>query len=785
MDRTSSGALIEYGQWLLKSVANGSAPSEDECRWTRPFLAAMAKDGGVDTSAEPLRSIFSLIEIDGVTSDSRWHRPVRLGSGVSDLDSAPWWKTVSEASEADGAAARVTLYAQFSTAGGLDETNFERFEALMHVYASTLPCTYGEPGVSLYQQWKTVTALVAISGTIERVPTELALVGGDIPGIQRTIGLITSKGAAKGMRGRSAFIQILGYALVRSILQRLDLCSANIVYEAGGNFVLLCGWDDQLEGAIEQIASDANRVLLGGRGNDASGFHGFQGDLSIALAAVPTSLDALSSWQEQDATSPNAWQDSERQLKDSLQDAKARPFGSLALGEGGWEQLFAPEPAATQDHCAVCRRQREPSEQFVPLDLDIPADPLASAQSQCRECLGFRELADSLGRSGDRLLVSQSRPGKAAAWQDALFAISGHWYDVGRRHDDADIAIALDLEDFPAADGSADGFWPMSRTTPMTDDTPPQIKTNEELADNSQGISRLGMLRMDVDDLGSTFVAGLPNRSMMQTGELSRAMERFFASWLKRICRKTDDGRGLVYVLFAGGDDVLALGPWDVMIRLTSAIHSAFADYVGYHPAIHLSAGVALVGEKAPLYAAAEEAHRALDAAKARPASAADQQAKNAVTFLGQTRSWPVFMEHVIPMHEALVKLVGHPEDGGLGVKRSLLATLRSIDQRYRRDRDAGRLDEAPPLPHWLQASATTGVETDVGKTARVHYGPWMWKLVYAISRMKSATGKSRQVEAELDAIQSQLLCGRINDLGLAARWTELYMRKGETNGST
>ncbi len=57
----------------------------------------------------------------------------------------------------------------------------------------------------------------------EPAPT-FSLVGGDIPGIQRTIYTITSKGAAKGLRGRSAFIQLLGDAVVRRVLQGARVC---------------------------------------------------------------------------------------------------------------------------------------------------------------------------------------------------------------------------------------------------------------------------------------------------------------------------------------------------------------------------------------------------------------------------------------------------------------------------------------------------------------------------------------------------------------------------------
>ena len=116
---------------------------------------------------------------------------------------------------------------------------FEAFTHLLHKHAWAVPCSYGEPGVSLYDEFRALSALVHASGCADQPADRFLLVGGDIPGIQRTIYTITSKGAAKGLRGRSFFIQLLGDAVVRRILAELGLPETNVIYTAGGNFMLL------------------------------------------------------------------------------------------------------------------------------------------------------------------------------------------------------------------------------------------------------------------------------------------------------------------------------------------------------------------------------------------------------------------------------------------------------------------------------------------------------------------------------------------------------------------
>ncbi len=313
----------------------------------------------------------------------------------------------------------------------------------------------------------------------------------------------------------------------------------------------------------------------------------------------------------------SAWQEAERTIKTAVAAAKARPFGDLALADKeGWQALFAPEPSETDEFCAVCRRQRRSGEaSFAGTDDDAPDDISIGSSSQCPECAGFNQLATSLGRKGARLLRSKSQePADASKWQLALKAISGYWYEIADERGRGDWTLSLGLDGFPAQE--VDGFQLLARTTPLTHTMPPTIVPNDELARAGQGMKRLGILRMDVDDLGDLIVNGLPQRTLMATAELSESLERFFGGWLDRICRRVNGGQNLFYVLFAGGDDLFVIGPWSLMAPLARAINDDFNRYTGDHPAIHLSAGISIVGAKSPLYAAADMAHDALDAAK-------------------------------------------------------------------------------------------------------------------------------------------------------------------------
>ena len=317
-------------------------------------------------------------------------------------------------------------------------------------------------------------------------------------------------------------------------------------------------------GSVREVANQVNRVLLDGTADGS--FDGFHGDLAVAVAAVEIPVAALA-MPAADADA-SLWRQAEKQLKDAVAAAKHRPFGDLAQESAeDWQKLFDPDPAETAEFCAVCRRPKGKDEKFRALQGE-------GEGSVCPECWGFNELANGLGHGAARLTLSFKLTEQAEAWQQALHAVSGRWYAVGKKREMGDIIVlALDMDDFPAA--GVDGFRLLAHTTPMTGD---QIKTNEELAEASEGgLKRLGVLRMDVDNLGDLIVNGLPQRTPMQTAELSQALERFFAGWLDRICARIDKGEGLFYVLFAGGDDLFVVGPWTRIPTLAQAIHDDFA----------------------------------------------------------------------------------------------------------------------------------------------------------------------------------------------------------------
>lgn len=146
----------------------------------------------------------------------------------------------------------------------------------------------------------------------------------------------------------------------------------------------------------------------------------------------------------------------------------------------------------------------------------------------------------------------------------------------------------------------------------------------ETLADQSEGIRRIAVCRMDVDDLGHAFISGFERENeknpvqrmhyvtLSRTAAFSRQMSLFFK------CCINDILQGLqVAIVYAGGDDVFLVGAWNDTLKAAQRIQSNFAAFSC--GALTLSAGIGIFDDHYPIRLAAEETADLEEAAKRLP----------------------------------------------------------------------------------------------------------------------------------------------------------------------
>ncbi|MCB8965732.1 MAG: hypothetical protein H6660_02470 [Ardenticatenaceae bacterium] len=285
------------------------------------------------------------------------------------------------------------------------------------------------------------------------------------------------------------------------------------------------------------------------------------------------------------------------------------------------------------------------------------------------------------------------------------------------------------------------------------------VRPFELIESHACGIQRLGVLRMDVDDLGRIFAEGFGgDGGLAQTVALSFAMSLFFEGWVAALARRADNNRDVVYSIYSGGDDLFIVAAWDVLPDLAHNIAQDLSSYAAHNPHIHVSAGITLHGGKFPLYQAARAAEEALDQAKD---FSRNGTCKNAFTFLGRTLSWNEYIDLQTTFVE-FANLVAPKDNDAPHAPQRLLQLLMQMETLYTQHR---------------RYQLVSGQQAE-----KVYWGPWHWRSAYLLNRLAK---QNKDVRDDILAIAAQLSgenFSRITMLGLAARWAELYTREDHKN---
>ncbi|MGQ9492662.1 MAG: type III-A CRISPR-associated protein Cas10/Csm1 [Anaerolineae bacterium] len=674
-----------------------------------------------------------------------------------------------------------------------DPRLFDAFCHLFYRWAWSLPCDYGEPGISLYEQWKAVAALYFASRGSEQPAPEFTLVGGDIPGIQDFVYTITSKGAAKGLRGRSLFIQLLGDAIVRRLLIELDLSLANVIYNAGGNFLLLAARD--APPIVDNIRLQANRRFI----------EALQGGAALILEHMPVRIEEL--------FTPGLFTKARGRFAQQVAQAKNQPLRELALTQEGWQKVFTCKDKGSELSCAVCHVEVDLNNN-QPLERTGEISEVMEAPRICNLCHSFAQLAHDIAPQKLWLTIEpqpdlrDTEASPSDHYQTLLSRISGLKYQFENQLPQ-NLATALAINEPAFLDFPACGFRLLANVTPTVTEQDRQYLRKEKVpedqwpevgdvrsftllayaAKEAGAIERVGVLRMDVDGLGAAFEDGMPDMTMPALSSMSAALERFFNGYLNVMIQ--EKAQNDLYIIYSGGDDLFIVGAWHHLPDLAETIHEEFKAFTGNHPRLSLSGGITLEGARFPLYRAAERAGAAERRAKSYTRNG---RRKDALCFLDTVVGWEDW--HLVrSQKDELLSLLGGSEKRqnaqqvsdkaleqetkaqGIAHKagreekqrlpRRLLQLLQNVHQLYRSDlalaaRKARQSGRKPP-------------------DARLFFGRWMWAQIYYLNRLaEQSKDDMPDVPERIRKLQETILTPeKVRYTGLVARWAE-YLTRGK-----
>ncbi|SNZ09075.1 CRISPR-associated protein Cas10/Csm1, subtype III-A/MTUBE [Persephonella hydrogeniphila] len=458
---------------------------------------------------------------------------------------------------------------------------------------------------------------------------------GDISGIQKFIYNVYSGkgGVAKILRGRSFYVALLPEVLSRYILNELGYPISNLLYSGGGIFEILLANTEENLNKLEEIQKGINEFLSSE----------FEADLGLSLGY----------YQYSPIQMMENYKDVLRNLNESLDNAKKEKFEKLIESGEIFELLNERSKSieGNKKKCPVCQTY-------------LIDENLEGEKEICNVCETFREIGHCLPQT-ETIIFAKSRTQNFVDSERVIdfkeFGIvyllgKDNYFDLQPIFYDKETTEILDINNTSFENKYITGFKFMGKTVPEAikpispeesgeDETieKNQIAPFTYLAKYSDGDKRIGIIRMDVDNLGRLFNDGLRDRtSISRIATLSRLLDLFFAGYLNKICEdlskeyKKDCPEAKIenffYILYSGGDDVFLVAPWDKAIDVAKKIQTDFEKYTCYNPNVTISAGYLQTKPKFPIRVGADLAGETEEIAKS--------SGKNRICVLGDVLEW-------------------------------------------------------------------------------------------------------------------------------------------------
>ncbi|HQB40090.1 MAG TPA: type III-A CRISPR-associated protein Cas10/Csm1, partial [Deltaproteobacteria bacterium] len=240
------------------------------------------------------------------------------------------------------------------------------------------------------------------------------------------------------------------------------------------------------------------------------------------------------------------------------------------------------------------------------------------------------------------------------------------------------------------------------------------LNSRMDCDDKFSGVEALGILKADVDHLGKLFACGLPDErlNLSRLATFSRQMDSFFSIYIPWLL-STDSRFRNIYTVFAGGDDLFLIGPWNRIIQFAEKLKKTFAHFCCENQAITISAGIIVSKPGVPVPNIAEQAEEALEEAKG--------NGRDSITLFGETAKWDVFAKQ----QNIRETIDAWQKNGSIG--KGLLYQLNGLIAMAKKEKElvsskkALELDDMSCLA-WrskLTYSATRNVGKNMGKTER------------------------------------------------------------------
>lgn len=522
-----------------------------------------------------------------------------------------------------------------------DEDDFgafsKSFVKLLEKYTSkVLSAGYlSHPDISLYDHSR-ITAALSVCYEVGEENKECLLIKGDLSGIQNYIygGIREMTDIAKRLRGRSFTIQLLTDVISNYILDQLGLFEANLIYNGGGHFLILTPSNNETKKILQKITSAINLSLL----------KKYSGKISLIWDYVECSGKEFI----------NEFSNVYKKLDEKLTNNKKLKF------RNSLKELFNIEITAKEF------REREKKTEEIEKCIGEALPKLKylvtsnnHLKSEFSFSVNFAEFETFVYLCKDEKSVEELVSKSDAKNKIRIISIN-----------DTNVINKFSRDIFKNVSKE---FRFLGNNVPTKDD---KIISFEELAEiNSKNYPLLGIMRLDVDNLGAVFSFGLKEinddekkYTPSRVANLSRELNWFFTGYINELANKFN-----IYIAYSGGDDVFVVGNWFDVIKFSSELRKEFNEFVCINNNLSASAGIIFTKPNFPISQSALLAGEQEKLAK----NTEIKLEKDKVGVLDIQLSWKEFDEF-ISYADKLIEFI-ESDEGKKIIPRSFLYYLYSI----------------------------------------------------------------------------------------------------------
>ena len=388
----------------------------------------------------------------------------------------------------------------------------------------------------------------------------------DISGIQKFIYTINTKNALKSLRSRSFYLEIMMEHIVDTLLEKLNLSRANLIYSGGGHCYMVLPNTKETKRIFDEEIKRVNQWFL----------KNFQTALYIAGGYVPCSSKNFQNEPE------GSLSELYKELSTKLSLNKSHRYTAAEI-----VSLNKQKADNYERECTICKRLGKLNE-----------------KGYCSICESLIDFSKQLMEKDFFAITKNKEKGLPLPGDCYLVADDETILRKRMKNDDGFIR-AYCKNDLYTGKGISTKLW--------VGDYHSEDEFRK-LAEASKGIKRIAVLRADVDNLGHTFMSGFPTQynTLSRTATLSRQLSLFFKYHIKSILEK-----GTYYIdseeskprhaaiVYSGGDDLFIVGSWNDVIELAVDIKESLKKYT--ENTLTLSAGIGLYTDSYPISVIADE----------------------------------------------------------------------------------------------------------------------------------------------------------------------------------